>query len=233
MNPVQASPTQVSYNTYACGSCNKTAEKLQKCTGCYFMWYCNPNCQKQHWSEHKALCQQKKYVHVVMGGAAILFNATAPKTLHYLFTNGLTTCIAFMAKGKNGVALIHDPFHLTKNSIKDVIQKIGTLEFWATSINPNADREFLKTATDEQLTISDKIGGIYRAHMNKIHQIMTAIDAKAKQKQPCGSDYFKASEGWVSIDRNGEIYTQSNPKLDNSVPMQDPTLTLLTREVKR
>src|SRR5579872_5115623 len=100
MNPVQASPTQVSYNTYACGSCNKTAEKLQKCTGCYFILYCDRDCQKKHWPKHKLVCQQKKYIQVVQNSVAIILNKTTPQTLHYLYTDKLKSCVAIMAKGE-------------------------------------------------------------------------------------------------------------------------------------
>src|SRR5579872_994574 len=146
MLPVQANPNQISYNTYFCGYCNKTAEKLQRCAGCHFILYCDRECQKKHWPKHKDVCQQKKYVKVAQDSAALILNKTTPQTLHYLFTKGLETCIVIMAKGKAGVALIHDGGRLTEKSIKDVFRRIGPLEFWATSANPNADTILLSEA---------------------------------------------------------------------------------------
>ncbi len=237
MKAVQASPNQVSYNTYVCGSCNKTAEKLQKCAGCYFILYCDRNCQKKDWPKHKDVCQQKKYLEVAQESAAILVNKTTPQTLQYLFTKRIQTCIVIMAKGKNGVALIHDGGHLTEKSIKDVFQRIGPLEFWATAANPNAETILLSEAgSDAYDAFYGKNGGIYPTQMKRIRQIMTAIDAKAvckKQKKPKDADYYRASEEWACIDRNGEIYTQAKPEFDKGMRLDERTflLRVLTNQI--
>ncbi len=98
MKAVQASPNQVSYNMYVCGSCNKTAEKLQKCAGCHFILYCDRNCQKKDWPKHKNVCQQKKHLEVAQESAAILVNKTTPQTLQYLFTKRIMIKQLFFCK---------------------------------------------------------------------------------------------------------------------------------------
>ncbi len=192
------------------------------------MWYCGSDCQKQHWPEHRPICQQKKYIHVVQDSAAILFNETTPKKLHSLFTYGLESCIAIMAKGKHGVALVHDGGRLTENSIKDVFQRIGTLEFWATSAYPNADIEYSTILPVVYQEKYGKTGGIYLTKIERIRQIMTAVDADArsKQKKPDDSNYYKAFEKWAFIDRKGEIYTHGKPELAKWKQLEEPTLKL-------
>jgi hypothetical protein len=49
------------------------------------------------------------------------------------------------------------------------------------------------------------------------------VDALSKQKKPSDSDYYIASDRWACIDRNGEIYTQTNSELDKCIPIKDPT----------
>ena len=43
-----------------CENCtkDKTAVNLKKCTACYFVWYCGPACQKEHWIKHKTACKE-------------------------------------------------------------------------------------------------------------------------------------------------------------------------------
>lgn len=44
-----------------CAACQKPPlsddEKLKRCTRCYRVGYCNQACQRNHWSNHKALCR--------------------------------------------------------------------------------------------------------------------------------------------------------------------------------
>ena len=227
MQKVQVNPNQISHNTVSsCGYCIKTDQKLLECARCHFMWYCNDVCQKKHWPTHKPNCYSK-YIHVVQDGAAILSNKTT-KNIHYLFTNGLESCIAIMAKGEHGVALLHDGGRLTKNSIKDIFQRIGTLEFWVTSAYPSADQEYSAFLPDIYLEKYGKTGGIYLTKIERIYQIMTAIDpdARSKQKKPTDSEYYRASQKWACIDRNGEIFTQKNSNLNHFMPIEESTLKL-------
>lgn len=39
-----------------CSNCRLYNVELSRCTRCYSTYYCNPNCQKQHWEEHKKTC---------------------------------------------------------------------------------------------------------------------------------------------------------------------------------
>jgi hypothetical protein len=228
MQEVQVNPNRVSHNTASsCGYCNKTDQKLLKCARCHFVLYCNRECQTKHWPTHKLDCHSK-FIHVVQDSAAILLNKTTSKTIQYLFTNGLESCIAIMAKGEHGVVLLHDGGRLTENSIKAVFQRLGTLEFWATSANPNAGNYCSKIRPDLHQAFIDKFGGFYTHQIKRIRQIMTAIDANArsKQKKPDDSDYYRASEKWVCINRNGEIYTQINPEINKCMIMEESTLIL-------
>jgi len=34
--------------------------KSQRCTGCYIVWYCGAECQKEDWSKHKASCKETR-----------------------------------------------------------------------------------------------------------------------------------------------------------------------------
>ena len=121
--------------------------------------------------------------------------------------------------------------NLTENSIKAVFQRIGTLEFWATSANPNIDVECLELPEEYKDRYKEKYskaGGIYPAKIKRICQIMAAIDANAlsKQRKPGDSDYYRATEEWVCINRKGEIYTKANQELKNWKPVEEPTLNL-------
>jgi tetratricopeptide (TPR) repeat protein len=39
-----------------CNQCGKIKEKMEWCTGCRRVWYCDKECQLQHWATHKPLC---------------------------------------------------------------------------------------------------------------------------------------------------------------------------------
>jgi tetratricopeptide (TPR) repeat protein len=39
-----------------CNQCGKIKEKMEWCTGCRRTWYCDKECQQQHWATHKPLC---------------------------------------------------------------------------------------------------------------------------------------------------------------------------------
>ena len=41
-----------------CSSCSKTGSSLQTCNGCYQAFYCDANCQKNHWPGHKVECKR-------------------------------------------------------------------------------------------------------------------------------------------------------------------------------
>ena len=41
-----------------CLSCRKVGTQLQKCTGCYRVFYCDVTCQKNHRTQHKAECKR-------------------------------------------------------------------------------------------------------------------------------------------------------------------------------
>jgi len=41
-----------------CCVCGKA--KSQRCTGCYIVWYCGAECQKEDWAKHKANCKQTR-----------------------------------------------------------------------------------------------------------------------------------------------------------------------------
>ncbi|KAG1719280.1 hypothetical protein EDB19DRAFT_1786098 [Suillus lakei] len=39
-----------------CTQCQKTLDKLLKCSKCKGVWYCSKECQKKHWPAHKPAC---------------------------------------------------------------------------------------------------------------------------------------------------------------------------------
>lgn len=43
-----------------CGYCGLVNEKLKKCTACRQIGYCDAECQKKHWPQHKKQCKKKK-----------------------------------------------------------------------------------------------------------------------------------------------------------------------------
>ena len=45
-----------------CGQCGEKKKERKKCTGCYHIWYCNKECQHQHWEEHKHECKVPIYI---------------------------------------------------------------------------------------------------------------------------------------------------------------------------
>ncbi|KAF4611548.1 hypothetical protein D9613_004496 [Agrocybe pediades] len=49
----------MSSTKYNCFNCYKLISRnAQRCTGCEFATYCNADCQRKHWSSHKADCRQ-------------------------------------------------------------------------------------------------------------------------------------------------------------------------------
>jgi hypothetical protein len=45
-------------NLKICDGCGKYHRKLDPCSGCLTIKYCNPKCQKRHWKYHKDECQK-------------------------------------------------------------------------------------------------------------------------------------------------------------------------------
>ena len=43
----------------ACAACGKAGDELKMCTACKMVKYCNRDCQKTHWSMHKAECKRR------------------------------------------------------------------------------------------------------------------------------------------------------------------------------
>jgi hypothetical protein len=41
---------------WVCDNCRKPSENPMKCSKCNAATYCNKNCQKEHWQEHKKVC---------------------------------------------------------------------------------------------------------------------------------------------------------------------------------
>jgi len=46
---------------YRCSWCRNPSAVLRKCSGCAKTRYCDSNCQKAHWSEHKKACVVKPH----------------------------------------------------------------------------------------------------------------------------------------------------------------------------
>jgi hypothetical protein len=49
----------VSINTRTCSACNRRGIRLKTCSVCAAVWYCDVNCQKNHWKIHKPQCIRK------------------------------------------------------------------------------------------------------------------------------------------------------------------------------
>lgn len=41
-----------------CGFCGKYKKDIKKCSRCKLILYCNQECQKNHWKEHKIVCKR-------------------------------------------------------------------------------------------------------------------------------------------------------------------------------
>ena len=49
-----------------CGNCQERKKDRKKCTGCFHIWYCNRDCQLQHWDKHKQDCKVNVIICVVV-----------------------------------------------------------------------------------------------------------------------------------------------------------------------
>ncbi|KAF2752127.1 hypothetical protein M011DRAFT_391635, partial [Sporormia fimetaria CBS 119925] len=58
-----------------CGSCGKST--TVKCARCKDVYYCNAECQKAHWKEHKRICDMDRYIRRVGALLQDLFFAWA------------------------------------------------------------------------------------------------------------------------------------------------------------
>ena len=61
------------YGTHRCATCGRQGLHLQHCNGCRALRYCNRECQKRDWTEHKQVCgflaalviPKQEHLHVV------------------------------------------------------------------------------------------------------------------------------------------------------------------------
>ena len=51
-----------SLNHQRCSYCTKTSSKLKRCLKCHTVQYCNQDCQRRHWKDHKKTCKQEAAV---------------------------------------------------------------------------------------------------------------------------------------------------------------------------
>ena len=42
---------------WKCAKCGVNDKNNKKCTGCYYVFYCSLDCQREHWDEHKVECK--------------------------------------------------------------------------------------------------------------------------------------------------------------------------------
>jgi hypothetical protein len=54
-NTLNRDTIDVGHEYCMCNQCSKVKEKMERCTGCR-VWYCDKECQLQHWATHKPLC---------------------------------------------------------------------------------------------------------------------------------------------------------------------------------
>ena len=47
-----------------CSYCSKTSNYLKKCTLCYAVQYCDKDCQRKHWPQHKMQCKTEQAISV-------------------------------------------------------------------------------------------------------------------------------------------------------------------------
>jgi len=48
-------------NEILCHNCNSGEKPTKKCSRCSFAYYCGPDCQREHWDQHKAICDAVSY----------------------------------------------------------------------------------------------------------------------------------------------------------------------------
>lgn len=53
-----------------CARCGAKGAKLRRCNECRSAWYCNAECQRQHWSSHQQTCRLSAAV-VALAGASV------------------------------------------------------------------------------------------------------------------------------------------------------------------
>lgn len=74
-----------------CFTCNKTQGKLRKCGTCQAVYYCDVECQKKNWKEHKRVCNNENYIRHLHG----LF--------HTILENGGVYCHSALAFNKYNI----------------------------------------------------------------------------------------------------------------------------------
>lgn len=48
-------------NEILCHNCNSGERPTKECSRCSFAFYCGPDCQRDHWDQHKAVCNAFAY----------------------------------------------------------------------------------------------------------------------------------------------------------------------------
>lgn len=159
-------------------------------------------------------------VQIVQDAGAILSNAT-PANVQYLFTNNLQSCIAVVAFGTHGVALVHDSGYTTKRSVENIFRKIGEIQFWSTAFNPNSDEEYFNNTPEAYLGKFGPFrrGAIYEARHKRITEILDRVirngaaskfrrpgaEANTQSTNSPGLMYYPAAGKWVAVSRQGEV----------------------------
>ena len=162
----------------------------------------------------------------------ILFNET-PEQVQGLYTGGLKSGLAIIARGEKGIALAHDTGFLTKSSLVELFKKIGEIQFWSVAFNPNIEKNhhLLQIPETYKKTFGDK--GVFGTKIEKINKIIQKVIGPEAQNRYSTADrccYYPAEEERVYVDTQGAISTNLAQLTLNFVE-EKPKIKMLLRRI--
>ena len=83
------------FGTHRCGQCGRQGAHLRHCEACLCLRYCNRDCQKKHWKQHKSVCP-------------LLAGMVMPSTssLHFVYSWHISRLPSYMHV-PNGICTAH------------------------------------------------------------------------------------------------------------------------------
>ena len=147
----------------------------------------------------------KKYIEITRDGIGRVTTST-PGDIEGIYTNDLQTCLAIIFVSSNSISLIHSTFKLSEESIKrEAMLHQGTLKFWTIAYNPLGYFKAYPANSDAKLR--EELARV----VIPIEDILTK-DSYLKIPGATTLRIFEAYQGFVSIDRNGNINVLQIPE---------------------
>lgn len=161
---------------------------------------------------------ESRYINVTENGIARLSYSRSPENIKGLYTTGLQSCAAILIVGEQGIVLIHDFGKMNRESIIQEFSFVGQLKWWSTAFYPQADQGSMMMF--QMMGIAQNMRSNETISEKKTKRIFAMLDEETVKKYKFYNhfkktkkiQYIKATNGFISINRDAQVNTTNEPQ---------------------